>query len=318
MTRLPPFTGATAWLNSKDLSPDGLRARLVLADFWTYTCINWLRTLPYRRAWWQKYERLGLVVVGVHTPEFSFEHDLDNVRAAAKAMGVTWPIAVDNDYAVWQAFANHYWPALYLADQKGHIRHHWYGEGGYEETERMIQRLLLEAAASNVPDDLVTVRPEGLEVPADFDNVRSYENYLGYQRTNGFASPEEVALDRPHRYIIPPSLERNEWALAGSWTITPEASIGVGGGRLVTRFHARDLNLVMGPLNRGDVIPFRITLDGKPLAGANGSDISPDGQGRADRQRTYQLIRQPAPIRDRRFEIEFLEPGIQVLCLTFG
>jgi hypothetical protein len=319
MTRLPQFTGATTWLNSQSLTPAELHGRPVLVDFWTYTCINWLRTLPYLRAWWQKYNERGLVIIGVHTPEFSFEHNVDNVSTAAAAMGVSWPIAVDNDYAIWQAFANHYWPALYLADAEGRIRHHWYGEGGYEESERMIQRLLLETGVKNIPRDLVTVHPEGLEVPADFENLQSYENYLGYQRTNGFASLEDITVNHPRRYTAPAILDLNEWALGGHWIMTAEASVGVGNGSLLAAcFHARDLNLVMGPVRRGDTAPFRVTLDDKPPGNAHGSDVAADGRGRVGDQRTYQLIRQPGLIRDRRFAIECLEPSIQVLCFTFG
>jgi hypothetical protein len=320
MSRLPPFEGATAWLNSGPLTPEELHGKVVLVDFWTYTCINWLRTLPYLRAWWKRYHGHGLEIIGVHTPEFSFEHDLANVRQSAQAMEVTWPIAQDNDYAVWEAFANHYWPAVYLADAEGHIRHYWYGEGGYGETEREIQRLLKASGASALPPGLANVHPAGIERPADFSTLKSQENYLGYQKTYGFVSVTGVTPDHAAHYDAPLELARNDWALKGEWSISSEASIAAQPeARLVTTFHARDLNLVMGPVKRGaKPVPFRVTLDGKPPGDAHGDDVSPDGHGLAADQRLYQLIRQPGPIRDRRFELTFLEGGVQALCFTFG
>jgi hypothetical protein len=319
MTRLPPFPHPSAWLNSDPLTADELRGRVVAVNFWTYTCINWLRTLPYLRAWWEKYRDSGLLIIGVHTPEFSFEHDLDNVRQAATAMGVTWPVVIDNDYSIWQAFANHYWPALYLADDAGHIKHYWYGEGGYEESERAIQRLL-SAGGAKVDPGLVSASATGLEVGADFEHLQSYESYLGYQKASDFATPGQAAFDRPRAYHAPAQLKPNQWALEGTWTVTPEASqLTEPGGRLTDNFHARDVNLVMGPIRRGRSVPFRVTIDGRAPGVSHGSDIAPDGTGRAREQRTYQLIRQPpGPVSDHRFEIEFLEPGVQALCFTFG
>lgn len=318
MTRLPSFTGATGWLNSRPLTPADLRDRIVLVNFWTYTCINWLRTLPYLRAWWAKYHDQGVEIVGVHTPEFSFEHDPDNVRQAAADMGLTWPVALDNDYVIWNAFANHYWPALYIADGSGQIRHHWFGEGGYEESERAV-RLLLREAGRRASEEPVSITAEGLEVAADYDNVESYENYLGHQRSSGFASNEAIALQRVQRYRAPSRLRPNQWALDGDWTITNEASVlDRAGGRLADEFHARDLNLVMGPVHKGSAVPFRVRLDGRPPGEAHGVDINSDGHGTATEQRTYQLIRQPGQITDRRFEIEFLRPGVEALAFTFG
>jgi hypothetical protein len=320
MSRLPSFDGATAWLNSEPLTPDRLRGQVVLVNFWTYTCINWLRTLPYLRAWWDRYRDLGLVIIGVHTPEFSFESDLQNVRRAAGAMQVTWPIAQDNDYEVWEAFANHYWPAVYLADAEGRIRHYWYGEGGYGETEREIRRLLEAAGAQTLPDGLASVKPAGIELSADFAGLKSQENYLGYQKTYGFVSNHGVSPDHAAHYTSPLELARNDWSLDGEWIITSEASVTARpDARLITSFHARDLNLVMGPVTRGaKPVPFRVTLDGQPPSEAHGDDVGGDGIGQADDQRTYQLIRQPDSTRDHRFEIEFLDKGAQALCFTYG
>jgi thiol-disulfide isomerase/thioredoxin len=318
MTRLPPFPKSAPWLNSPVLGQADLAGRVVAINFWTYTCINWLRTLPYLRAWWEKYRDQGLIFIGVHTPEFSFEHNLANVRQAAADMGVTWPVAIDNDYAIWQAFANHYWPALYVADEAGHIRHFWYGEGGYEESERAIQGLLAAAGARPV-GGLVPVEASGLEVAADITNVQSYENYLGYQKTSGFASPGEAAPDHVRHYQSPARLDRNQWALQGKWTITEEASVlAEAGGRLADRFHARDLNLVMGPTTGSRPVPFRVLLDGHQPGPSHGSDIAPDGHGIAVQQRTYQLIRQAGQISDSQLEIEFLKSGVEVLAFTFG
>lgn len=318
MTRLPSFPPGREWLNSKPISSDELSGHVVAINFWTYTCINWLRTLPYLRAWRDKYRDQGMLLIGVHTPEFSFEHDVDNVRQASRDMGITYPVVIDNDYAIWQSFANHYWPALYITDARGHIKHYWYGEGGYDESERTIQRLLAEAGAR--PDGgLVSVRPSGLELAADFPNVQSPENYLGYKRTSDFATPENVAPDRAHHYEAPAQLQPNQWALDGDWSVTSEASVlDQAGGRLANQFHSRDLNLVMGPVRREHAIPFRVRLDGLPPGDAHGSDIAPDGRGIADKQRTYQLVRQRHTIVDRRFEIEFLAPDVEALAFTFG
>jgi thiol-disulfide isomerase/thioredoxin len=317
--RLASLEGATGWLNSDPLTPEELRGRVVLVDFWTYTCVNWLRTLPYVRAWATTYGDSGLTVVGVHTPEFGFERDIDNVVAQSRALGVDYPIAVDSDYGVWTAFANHYWPAVYLADADGRIRFHHFGEGEYAMTEMAIRQLLLQAGADAIGEDLVDVEPRGLEVAADWRSVRSPETYLGHRQSVGFASAGVARLDQPHAYASAPRLALNHWDLSGSWNVAAHASIlGEPGGRLAIEFHARDVNLVMGPASRGDAIPFRVFLDGEIAKGAHGTDVGPDGGGILTEQRTYQLIRQPGPIAERRFEIEFLGAGVEAYCFTFG
>jgi thiol-disulfide isomerase/thioredoxin len=316
---LPGFDGATGWLNSPPLTAAGLRGKVVLVDFWTYTCINWLRTLGYVRAWAEKYADHGLVVVGVHTPEFPFEHDLDNVREAAKDMAVTYPIALDSDYAVWRAFANQYWPAVYIADAKGQIRHHQFGEGGYDECERVIQQLLGEAGRKGVGDELVSVVPDGLEAQADWSSLETPETYLGYEQGQNFASRGAAALDEPHTYVVPEPLNLNEWALSGDWTIESRAAVLNGGeGSIAFRFHARDVHLVMGPPARGDSVPFRVRVDGEPPGAAHGLDVDERGEGTLSQQRLYQLIRQRESIDDRTFEVAFLAPGVEAYAFTFG
>jgi thiol-disulfide isomerase/thioredoxin len=316
--RLASFAGATGWLNSEPLTPEALRGRVVLVDFWTYTCVNWLRTLPYVRAWDAKYRSQGLAVVGAHTPEFGFEHDVDNVTAQTRALGVTYPVAIDSDYGVWRAFDNHYWPAAYVADVEGNIRFHHFGEGEYEMTEMVIQQLLAEAGA-DVDRGLVSVQPSGLEVSADWRTVQSGETYTGYLQATGFAQADVARFDEPSAYTAPARLGLNDWALTGNWTVTRAAAISnEPAARLAFEFHARDVNLVMGPSPKGTVIPFRVSVDGQSLGDAHGADADPNGGGTLDQQRTYQLVRQPGPIADRRFEIEFLEPGAEAYCFTFG
>ena len=315
---LPSFDGATGWLNSEPLTPESLRGRVVLVDFWTYTCVNWLRTLPYLRAWVEKYGDEGLTVVGVHTPEFGFERDVDNIVAMAGGFGVGYPIAIDSNYGVWQAFANHFWPAVYIADAEGRIRFHHFGEGEYAMTEMVIQQLLMDAGAGDVGQDLVQVDPRGLEVPADWAVVRSPETYVGYGQSTGFASEGIAVLDEPHAYALPP-LRLNQWALSGTWTVARHAGqLNEPGGRLAFRFHARDLNLVIGPASKGASVAFRVTIDGQPPNDAHGTDVAADGTGAVGEQRTYQLVRQPGPIEDRVFEIEFLAAGVEAYCFTFG
>ncbi len=316
---LPSLSGATAWLNSSPLSAADLSGNVVLIDFWTYTCINWLRTLPYVRAWAEKYREHGVVVIGVHTPEFPFEHDLENVRRAAKDMRVEYPIAIDNDYAIWYAFDNHYWPALYLVDAQGHLRYHHFGEGQYEQSEMMIQQLLAEAGIGGIDDELVSVDAQGAEAAADWESLRSAENYVGYERTENFASPGNAVLDTPHVYAVPARFSLNEWALLGEWTIGRQAvALKQAHGRIAYRFHARDLHLVMGPAARGTSVRFRVFLDGQAPGTAHGSDVDEQGNGTATEQRLYQLIRQPKPIADRQFEIEFLDAGVEAFAFTFG
>jgi thiol-disulfide isomerase/thioredoxin len=315
---LPSLDGAVEWLNSKPLAPSQLRGKVVLVDFWTYTCVNWTRTLPYVRAWAEKYKDKGLVVIGVHTPEFGFERNLGNVGWALKEMRIDYPVAVDSNYQVWNAFHNQYWPAEYFVDARGRIRYHHFGEGAYDESERVIQQLLTEAGHRDAGNSLVQINPRGLEVAADWDNLRSPENFLGYERTNGFASAG-AATDKLHAFTVPASLELNEWGLSGDWTVGKEAVVlNKADGRIAYRFQGRDLNLIMGPPRPEASIRFRVLLDGRPPGSAHGDDVDAEGYGTVLRQRTYQLIRQPKPIVERRFEIEFLEPGVDAFDFTFG
>jgi thiol-disulfide isomerase/thioredoxin len=316
---LPAFSGATGWLNADPLTPEALRGRVVLVDFWTYTCVNWLRTLPYVRAWVTKYAEHGLSVIGVHTPEFAFEHDVANVTTQAHALDVPYPIAIDSDYGVWNAFNNHYWPAVYLADAEGRIRYHHFGEGEYAMQEMVIQQLLMEAGATNLDLDLVAVAPVGLEVAADYRTLRSPESYLGYGQATGMASPDGLRADQAHDYAPPATLRLNAWAPQGGWAISQTAATTTAANaRMAYRFQARDVNLVMGPATRGTTIPFRVSLDGQPATRAQGTDVDADGHGTVSEQRTYQLIRQPGPITERTVEIKFLEPGAELYCFTFG
>jgi thiol-disulfide isomerase/thioredoxin len=317
--RLASFAGATGWLNTEPLTPEGLRGRVVLVDFWTYTCVNWLRTLPYLRAWDAKYREHGLTIVGVHTPEFGFERDADNVARETRGFGIEYPVALDPGYRVWNDFANHFWPAAYLADANGRLRYHHFGEGEYGMTEMAIQQLLADAGAGGFERDLVMVEPRGLEVPADWRTLASPETYMGYGQSNGFAQEREARFDEPHGYRAPDELPLNEWGLSGRWTVARHAAISQEpGATLAFGFHARDVNLVMGPASPDAAIPFRVTLDGEPAGAAVGGDVDEDGRGVLRAQRTYQLVRQPGVIADRRFEIEFLAPGAEAYCFTFG
>jgi thiol-disulfide isomerase/thioredoxin len=318
-TRLPGFDGAAGWLNSGPLTPAALRGNVVLVDFWTYTCINWLRTLGHVRAWHEKYRDQGLVVVGVHTPEFSFERDADNVRWASAYQRVEYPIALDPEFAIWRAFSNNYWPAVYIADAEGKIRHMHAGEGGYAQCEMAVQMLLREAGRTDVPEGLVSVADEGFEAQADWQTLGSPETYLGYDQAQNFASADGAEPNDPHNFALPDSLKRNQWALAGNWTFGAGASVSnEAGGRLAFRFHARDVNLVMGPPEGGSSIPFRLTVDGEPPDDAHGLDVNAEGNGVLDRPRLHQLIREPGSIADRTVEVEFLAPGAEVYCFTFG
>jgi len=317
--QLASLRTATAWLNSPPLTADGLRGKVVLIDIWTYTCINWLRTLPYVRAWVEQYKARGLVVIGVHCPEFPFEHDLDNVRQAAKAMRVEYPIAIDNDFSIWRAFDNNYWPALYLLDGDGKIRYRHFGEGEYEQSERNIQRLLKGAGARDIPSELAPVVGQGAEAAADWGSLKSPETYVGYGQAENFASPGGAVVDARHAYAIPDRLRLNQWALSGDWTITQRnTALAKPNGRIVYRFHARDVNLVMGPAARGVPVRFRVLVDGRPPGAVHGVDVDEQGNGTAAEQRMYQLIRQPKPIVDRQFEIEFLDAGVEAFVFTFG
>jgi thiol-disulfide isomerase/thioredoxin len=316
---LPSFDGATGWLNSDPLTPEGLRGRIVLVDFWTYTCINWLRTAPYLRAWDAKYRELGLTVIGAHTPEFGFEGDVDNVVARTRDFGVEYPVAIDTDYGVWQAFANHFWPAVYIADAEGRIRYHHFGEGEYAMTEMVIQQLLLEAGADGIDADLVAVEPQGFEVAADWSTLRTPETYVSFGRSAGFASPAPARYDEPYDYPEPSRLDLNQWAPVGRWTLAPHAAVlDSSPGRIAFRFQARDVNLVMGPATPGNSVPFRVRLDGSVPGAAHGFDVDERGEGSLTDQRLYQLIREPGRVGERLVEIEFLEPGAEAYCFTFG
>jgi thiol-disulfide isomerase/thioredoxin len=316
---LPALGSATGWLNSKPLTPAELRGKVVVIDFWTYTCINWLRSLPYVRAWAEKYRDRGLVVIGVHTPEFEFEKQVDNVRRAVKDMRIGYPIAIDSDYAIWRAFNNQYWPALYFIDAKGRIRHHQFGEGEYEKSELIIQQLLAEAGSEGIDDKLVSVDARGVEAAADWDSLKSPENYIGYARTQNFASPGGAVLDKHRIYAAPARLALNDWALSGGWTIEKQASVlNQAHGRIAYRFHARDLHLVMGPATPGTPVRFRVLIDGQPPGAGHGLDVDELGNGTITEPRLYQLIRQSMPIADRQFEIEFLEAGVEAFVFTFG
>jgi thiol-disulfide isomerase/thioredoxin len=315
--RLESLAGAVTWLNSPPLTAEGLKGKVVLIDFWTYSCINCLRTLPYVKAWAEKYRAQGLVVIGVHTPEFAFEKRLDNVRKAVADFGLGYPVAVDNDYAIWRAFKNRYWPAHYFIDAEGRIRHHHFGEGGYERSEQVIRELLAEAGQTP-PAGLAQVRAAGVQAPADLTEVQSPETYLGYGRAENFVSPEGFAEDRPRAYTREtPRL--NEWSLVGRWTVGKEdAALDAAPGRIVYRFRARDLHLVLGPAEDGKPVRFRVRLDGAAPGTSAGSDIDASGAGTVREQRLYQLIRQTGAVGEREFEIEFLDPGIQAYAFTFG
>ena len=318
-SELASLERANEWLNSAPLTATGLRGKVVLIDFWTYTCINWLRHLPYVRAWAQKYKDQGLVVIGVHAPEFPFERNIDNLRGAVKAMALTYPIAVDNDFAIWRAFKNQYWPALYFVDAQGQVRHQHFGEGEYEQSERFIQKLLAEAGAGDVSRDLVSVEGVGAEAAADWGSLRSPETYVGYERIERFASTTSAVLDRSQVYAAAARLRPNYWALSGDWTVKKGAAVvNKSGGRIAYLFHARDLHLVMGPSTPGTSVPFRVLIDGRPPGAAHGTDVDDLGNGTVTDQRLYQLIRQQKPIADRLFEIEFLDPGAETHAFTFG
>ena len=310
--RMPSLAGAVGWLNSEPLDPARLRGRVVLVNFWTLTCINWLRQEPYVRAWSQAYRGDGLVVVGVHTPEFTFEHEIDRVRQATKERAIDYPVAVDNDSTIWSAFDNHYWPALYFVDADGIIRDHHFGEGRYEQSERVIQRLLgLERA-------LVSVEGHGVEAEADWDQLRTPETYLGYGRSEHFASPDGAALDQRRAYELPERLRLDHWALAGEWTIGPEnAVLDRAGGSIAFRFHARDAHLVLSP-GTHEPIPFRLLLDGEAPGPSHGADVDEHGNGLLRDGRLYQLVREHDTVHERTLQITFLEPGAQAYVFTFG
>jgi cytochrome c biogenesis protein CcdA/thiol-disulfide isomerase/thioredoxin len=315
---MPPLSGAVEWVNSPPLTAEGLRGKVVLVDFWTYSCINCLRAIPYVRAWAEKYAAQGLVVIGVHAPEFAFEKSVGNVRRAVADLTIGYPVAIDNDYAIWRAFKNEYWPAHYVIDAQGRIRHHYFGEGDYDGSERVIQQLLKEAGTDMSHADLVSVRATGVQAAPDLQDVLSPETYVGYGRAEHFVSPGGAVRDRRHAYATgAPGL--NEWGLSGAWTIGEEdAHLDEKDGRLVYRFHARDLHLVLGPAAIGTSVRFRVTIDGAAPGESHGADVDAEGNGVVTEQRLYQLIRQTGSISDQTFEIRFLSPGVQVYAFTFG
>ena len=315
---MPPLDGAVEWLNSPPLTAAGLRGKVVLVDFWTYSCINCLRATPYVRAWAGKYAAEGLVVIGVHAPEFAFEKRVDNVRKAVSDLEITYPVAIDNDYAIWRAFKNEYWPAHYFVDANGRIRHHHYGEGDYDASERVIQQLLKESGTAMSKTELVSVHATGAEAAPDLEDALSPETYVGYGRAEHFVSPGGAVQDRRHEYAAG-SPRLNEWGLSGVWTIRNEdARLDEKDGRIVYRFHARDLHLVLGPATIGVPVRFRITMDGAPPGNNHGTDVDAEGNGVVDEQRLYQLIRQTGSVGDHTFEIQFLAPGVHAYAFTFG
>jgi cytochrome c biogenesis protein CcdA/thiol-disulfide isomerase/thioredoxin len=316
---LPPLSGAVQWLNSPPLTAEGLRGKVVLVDFWTYSCINCLRTLPYVKAWAQKYKDQGLVVIGVHAPEFAFERNVDNVKKAIHDLGIDYPVAIDNNYAIWRSLNNQYWPAHYFADAQGHIRYHHFGEGDYAESEQVIQQLLAEAGHKDVANNLIDAHAQGVQMAADDADVRSPETYIGFQRAENFASAGGVKADTSHAYTAPAKPSLNQWGLAGTWMVDGEhATLDSSPGRIVYRFHARDLHLVLGPGKDGKPVHFRVSVDGAAPGASHGTDTAEDGSGVVTEQRLYQLVRQSGEVGDHTFSIEFMDPGVQAFAFTFG
>ena len=316
---MPELSGAIAWLNSPPLTREQLRGKVVVIDFWTYSCINCLRALPYTEGWYAKYKDAGLVVIGVHTPEFAFEKERSNVEQAVRDLKITYPVAIDSNYKIWQAFNNEYWPAHYFIDGKGRIRHHHFGEGEYDESERVIQELLKENGAKSLADGTINVTANGAEAAPDLQDTRSPETYIGYKRAEHFASAQLFAQDTRMAYTPQPRLTLNQWALGGTWKVGPESAVlDSAPGKIVFRFHARDLHLVLGPTKNGKAIRFKVTLDGTAPGDDHGSDADAAGAGTVQGHRLYQLIRQKGAVEDRTFEIEFLDPGVQAFAFTFG
>jgi cytochrome c biogenesis protein CcdA/thiol-disulfide isomerase/thioredoxin len=316
---LPPLDGAVQWLNSPPLTAQALKGNVVLVDFWTYSCINCLRTLPYVKAWAEKYRDQGLVVIGVHAPEFAFERNVGNVTKAMKDLGINYPVAIDNDYKIWRAFNNEYWPAHYFADAQGRIRYHHFGEGDYAESERVIQQLLREAGAAKVADGLINASAEGVQLAPDMNEVQSPETYVGYQRAEHFVPGTSLVPDKVSAYTPPSELALNDWSLGGQWNVGSERAISSApASRIVYRFHARDLHLVLGPGPDGKPVRFKVLIDGKAPGDAHGTDVNADGSGSVTEQRLYQLVRQTGGVTDRTFSIEFLEPGVSAYAFTFG
>jgi cytochrome c biogenesis protein CcdA/thiol-disulfide isomerase/thioredoxin len=318
--QIPSFAGATLWLNSPPLTGEGLRGKVVVVDFWTYSCINCLRALPFVESWYQKYKDHGLVVIGVHAPEFAFEKDPANVRRAVADLKVAYPVALDNDYAIWQSFNNQYWPAHYFIDAEGRIRAHHFGEGNYDESEQIIRKLLSEAGQKDLPPaGMGAEKPAGVQAAPDEAHDQSPETYVGYRRAENFASPDGFVQDQSHLYSAPATLKLNQWALGGSWNVDPEkAVLSKAPGKIVFRFFARDLHLVLGPGSDGKPVRYRVTLDGAAPGANHGADTDSNGAGIIDRQRLYQLIRQSGDVQEHVFTVEFLDPGVQAYSFTFG
>jgi cytochrome c biogenesis protein CcdA/thiol-disulfide isomerase/thioredoxin len=316
---MPPLNGAIGWLNSPPLTRESLRGKVVVIDFWTYSCINCLRALPYVEAWAAKYKDSGLVVIGVHTPEFAFEKERANVERAVHDLKITYPVAIDSNYEIWQSFNNEYWPAHYFIDANGRIRYHHFGEGEYDQSERVIQELLKERGATSLPAAATDVSATGAEAPPDNKNVGSPETYIGYKHSQHFASAEPIAKDSRKVYTLGPRLSLNQWALQGAWEVGPEAAVlRSAPGKIVFRFHARDLHLVLGTTKDGKPVRFTVKLDGTPVGDDHGSDVDASGAGTVQGHRLYQMIRQKGAVEDRTFEIEFLDPGVQAFAFTFG
>ncbi|WP_338584850.1 cytochrome c biogenesis protein DipZ [Pseudomonas sp. MAG733B] len=316
---LPPLDGAVQWLNSPPLDAQALKGKVVLVDFWTYSCINCLRSLPYVKAWAEKYRDQGLVVIGVHAPEFAFERDIKNVTKAMKDLGINYPVAIDNEFKIWRAFNNEYWPAHYFADAQGRIRYHHFGEGAYDESERVIQQLLREAGAAKVSDGLINAKADGVQMAPDSNEVQSPETYVGYQRAEHFVPETALVPDKVAAYNPPAQLALNDWSLGGQWHVGSErATASAADSRIVYRFHARDLHLVLGPGADGKPVRFKVLIDGKTPGADHGMDVAPDGSGTVTDQRLYQLVRQNGGVTDRTFSIEFLDPGASAYAFTFG
>ena len=316
---LASLTGATAWINSPPLTARSLRGKVVLIDFWTYSCINCLRSLPYVSAWADKYKDQGLVVIGVHAPEFAFEKNVDNVRKATADLHIHYPVAIDNNYVIWRAFNNRYWPAHYFIDATGRIRAHQFGEGDYAGSEKIIQTLLAEAGRKGVANDVVSIAGQGAEAASDAATVMSPETYLGYARARNFASPGGAVRDVPHTYSAPSSPQLNQWGLQGDWTLEGQTALSnTPGGQISYRFHSRDLHLVLGPDASGQPVRFRISIDGRAPGADHGTDVDDQGLGTVTDHRLYQLVRQKGPVADHTFEIQFLDPGVQAFAFTFG
>jgi cytochrome c biogenesis protein CcdA/thiol-disulfide isomerase/thioredoxin len=316
---MPDLTGAVAWLNSAPLTSNSLRGKVVLIDFWTYSCINCLRALPYVEGWAEKYKDSGLVVIGVHTPEFAFEKERANVEKAVRDLKVSYPVAIDSDYKIWQAFNNEYWPAHYFIDGKGRIRYHHFGEGNYDESERVIQQLLKENGAQSISDAVINVSANGVQAAPDHEDVRSPETYIGYHRAEHFASVQPIAKDSSKAYTLLPRLSLNQWGLSGTWKVGSESAVlQAASGKIVFRFHARDLHLVLGPAKDGQPVRFIVELDGTTPGEDHGSDTDANGAGTVQGHQLYQLIRQKGTVEDRTFEIEFLDPGVEAFAFTFG